>query len=523
MVESRMVKKEMFYKVKRLRNKNYTISEIVSELKLNHKTVKKYLNMSEEDFLAYRREQLYKDKVYDMYVKDILEIYEANDYQKINMAAIYDFLEEQHGVLPGSERSLRNYIYYLQGTEQLVLDDSSRVYKKVEELPLGQQMQLDFGEFVCRSGLKLYIFAALLSSSRFKFAVLQNTPFKTNDVIRHLLSCFDYFGGIPEEMVIDQDKLMVVSENKGDIIFTKDFKYFIEEMELKMYVCRKADPESKGKIENFIGYIKHNFLEVRDFNNVEDANLSLQEWLLRRANGKISQATKRIPAHDIKNEREHLRLLRNSIFRKDSIVGREERTASDKGYISVLASQYLLPSRYKNKTVEVYVTPHKLFVYDIYTEKEIALYDLSQIPGKSMEKREFKRESERPLKEIKSEVSALFTLVDWKRFLEMNYTKYNRYVRDQALEAIKHYKNHEIDQIILGKALEFCIQNQTVSMAELNDTYRYYHMQHMEAKDMLLPEDIQNNGTTVTKKPPVDVKCRNFAIYKKIVSSRRAV
>ena len=249
----------------------------------------------------------------------------------------------------------------------------------------------------------------------------------------------------------------------------------------------------------------------------------MQEWLLRRANGKISQATKRIPAHDIKDEREHLRPVRNSIFRKDSIIGREERTASDKGYISVLASQYLLPARYKNKTVEVYVTLHKLFVYDIYTEKEIAEYDLSPIPGKSMEKREFKRESERPLKDIKAEVSALFTLSDWKRFLKMNYTKYSRYVRDQALEALKHFKNHEIDQIIFGKAVEFCIQNQTVSMAELNDTYRYYHMQYLEAKDMLLPEDIKNTVITVTKKPPVNVKRRNFAIYKKIVSNGRVV
>jgi IS30 family transposase len=43
---------------------------------------------------------------------------------------------------------------------------------------------------------------------------------------------------------------MVSSENRRDIIYTKDFKQFIEEMDLKMYVCRKSDPESKGKMEN---------------------------------------------------------------------------------------------------------------------------------------------------------------------------------------------------------------------------------------------------------------------------------
>jgi transposase len=32
------------------------------------------------------------------------------------------------------------------------------------------------------------------------------------DVIQHLLDSFAYFGGIPKELVIDQDKTMVVSE-----------------------------------------------------------------------------------------------------------------------------------------------------------------------------------------------------------------------------------------------------------------------------------------------------------------------
>lgn len=519
--ERRMVKKEMFYKVKVLQNMGYNIARIKSELKLDHKTVTKYFKMSEQEFLTYRKQLLFKDKVFDAYAKDILEIYQANNNRKVNMSAIYDYLEEQHGRLPGSERSLRNFIYYLEATDQLSFDYNTRVYNKVRELPFGQQMQLDFGEYKFSCGLKLFIFAVLLSASRFKFALFQDTPFKTKDVIHHLLTSFDYFGGIPIEMVIDQDRLLVVSENRGDIIFTKEFSYLIEEMDIKMYVCRKADPESKGKIENFIGYIKHNFLEVRDFNNVEEANKSLQEWLVRRANGKISQATKRIPAEDIKDERGHLKPIRNSIFRKNSIIGRENRTASDKGYISVQASQYLLPSKYRNKSVEIYVTPYKLIVYDIYTGKEIVEYDLSQLPGKSLEKREFKREIERSLNEIKIEVSDLFTLSNWEKFLKLNFKKFNRYVRDQALDALKYFKNKKIDPPIFDKALDFCIQNQTVSIAELNDTYQYYLKQYLEAKDMLLPDYEKKTESITKKKPNLNVKRRNFATYKKIISSRR--
>ena len=169
------------------------------------------------------------------------------------------------------------------------------------------------------------------------------------DVILHLLDCIDYFGGIPQEMVIDQDRLMVVSENAGDIIYTKNFKYFIEETSLQMYVCRKADPESKGRVENLVGYVKKNHLSIRSFSSISESQDSVKLWLNRRANGKISQATKKIPLNEIENEWKALRPRVNSIFQKDMLLGREERTANDKAQVSVSTCNYVLPSHYKNK------------------------------------------------------------------------------------------------------------------------------------------------------------------------------
>lgn len=158
-------------------------------------------------------------------------------------------------------------------------------------MPFGKQMQLDFGQYRLESGLTLYIFAALLSASRYRYIIFQDHSFQTKEVIDHFLSCFDYFGGVPREMVIDQDRLLVVSENAGDIVYTTDFQYFIQEQNIRMYVCRKADPESKGKVENLIKYVKRNFLAIRDFSCINKANEEVHRWLKRRANGKISPVT----------------------------------------------------------------------------------------------------------------------------------------------------------------------------------------------------------------------------------------
>jgi hypothetical protein len=473
--------------------------------------------MDERGFRSYRREHMFRDKHLEAYEKDILEVYETNEFKRLNMSSVYDYLEERYGEMPGNEQTLRNYINYLIQTDKLRLDERLRTYTKVPELPFGRQMQLDFGQYRCRSGFKLFIFAAVLSASRYKYVIFQDHPFRTTEVIDHLLSCFDYFGGVPKELVIDQDRLLVVSENAGDIIYTDDFKYFIEEQEIRMYVCRKDDPETKGKIENLIKYVKCNFLSIRDFKSIEGANTGVFKWLQRRANGKISQATKKIPAILVANEREHLRPVRNSIFRKGSLIGREERDVNEKDRISVNACGYQLPSKYRNKTVEVYVTKHKLFVFDIYTGEEIVEYDLSLIPGKVTSKREYRRENEKTLQELKDHVIHMFRGESWKRFIDRNFKAFPRYVRDQCVEAKRYFEAKDIDIFILERALEYCLENNTPSFANLNDTYAYFKREH-EREDLKIPTlSLDYQGCH----EPLRVTARDLSVYKEIISQQR--
>ena len=507
----------MYKEIQNYKRQGYSKNEIVTLLGKDPKTVAKYYALDERGFRSYRQEHMFRDKSLERYEKDILEVYEKNEFARLNMSSVYDYLEERYGQLPANEQTLRNYISYLIQTDKLRLDERLRTYTKVPQLPFGKQMQLDFGQYRCRSGLKLFIFVAVLSASRYKYVIFQDHPFRTPEVIDHLLDCFDYFCGVPEELVIDQDRLMVVSENAGDIIYTDDFKYFIEEQEIGMYVCRKDDPETKGKIENVVKYVKCNFLGIRDFKSIEEANTSVFEWLKRRANGKISQATKKIPAILIENEREHLRPVGNSIFRKNSLIGRDTRDVDDKDRISVNACGYQLPSKYRKKTVEVYVTKHKVFVFDIYTGEEIVEYDLSLIPGKDSSKREYRREKEKTLQELKNHVVGMFGSENWKRFIAVNFQAFPRYVRDQCVEAKKYFEVKNIDIFILNKALEYCLENNTPSFSNLDDTYAYFKQEH-EREDLGIPTlSLDYKGGH----KPLSVTARDLSVYKEIISSQR--
>lgn len=514
-----MIREKMYKQIQTFKRQGHSKKEIAAALRVDSKTVAKYYRMDEQEFKSYRQQHMFRDKTFEEYEADILEVYAINEFKRLNMSSVYDYLEERHGRLPGNEQTLRNYINYLIQTDKLKLDERLRIYTKVPELPFGRQMQLDFGQYRCRSRLKLFIFAAVLSASRYKYVIFQSYPFKTKEVIHHLLSCFDYFGGVPEELVIDQDRLMVVSENAGDIIFTDDFSYFIEEQEICMYVCRKDDPETKGKVENVVKYVKCNFFGTRDFKNLEDANASVFKWLKRRANGKISQATKQIPTILIENEREHLRSVRNSIFRKGSLIGREERAVNEKDCISVNACGYQLPSKYRNKTVEVYITRHKVFIFDIYTGEEIAEYDLSPIPGKIISKREYRREHEKTLQELKDYVTGMFKEETWKHFTERNFQAFPRYARDQCIEAKRYFDGREIDIFILNRALEYCLENNTPTFADLNDTYLYFKREHERKDPDIPPLNLRYQGGH----QPLNVTARDLSVYKELMRKRGTI
>lgn len=509
----------MYQKIQHFKRKGFTRADIIRETGLNKRTVLKYYSMSEKKYSRYIEKVRYRTKIFEPYQPHILNLYQVNDFQRLEKSAVYDYLEEKFGTLPGTERSFRNYISYLVEKEQLKFNSNKRIYYPVAELPYGKQLQIDFGEYRTQKGLKLYIFAAVLSASRYKYCALQDRPFTTLDLINHLLDCFQYIGGMPEELVIDQDKVMVSSENRGDIIYTRDFKQFIEEMDLKMYVCRKNDPESKGKIENVIKFIKRNFLRIRDFENIEEAQERLSRWLNRRANGKISLATRRIPQEMFIEEKVRLRVLKNSIYRKDNLNARERRKADIMGQISVNACKYPAPLEYREREVDIYKTGERLFIYDIRSGEKIAEHAISPIPGSRIQNRVRHHRKEHSQRELKEKLKRLFALDNWSEFVDKNFRMYTRYFRDQYNDALKKF-SQGIEREHLGQAIDLCLENRTYTMANLYDTYQYYQQE----KELALPKVkiVSSLRGIPQEKKAFQVEKRDIEVYHALVNVSEA-
>lgn len=157
----------------------------------------------------------------------------------------------------------------------IALENPGRDFFIVDQLPYGQQAQADFGQCYlrCKDQVrkKVYFFVMMLSRSRMKYIYFLDKPFIIRSAIEAHEAAFKYFEGITEEVVydqdrlflVDQDRLFLVDENMGELLLTKEFGDYVFEQAFQLLFCRKADPQSKGKVENVVKYVKNNFLYGR--------------------------------------------------------------------------------------------------------------------------------------------------------------------------------------------------------------------------------------------------------------------
>jgi len=251
----------------------------------------------------------------DVYKNEILGWLRKNP--DMTAAQVLDWLQEKYEHLEVAESTVRLYVRELREEYDIPKETVTRDYEAVPETPLGAQIQVDFGETKQHTPdnktVKLYCISFVLSHSRYKYMEWLDRPFTTRDVIQAHESAFRYYGRIADELVYDQDSLILVSENGGDLILTKEFQAYREERNLIIRMCRKADPESKGKIESVIKYVKKNFAKHRVYHGLDVWNESAWKWLKRTGNYKHHHTTKKRPVEVFAIEKQHFRPVSSPI------------------------------------------------------------------------------------------------------------------------------------------------------------------------------------------------------------------
>lgn len=410
---SKLKKYLMWYKVNELFSDGLKKSQISNALGLHRHTVSKYLGMTEEEFRAsqsYDRQYGHKLDAYEGYV-----VNELREWPFLSAPQIHDRLKENFPDLPQvTEKTVFNFVSRLRLSHDIPKEAEKEIrpYEKQPETPYGKYAQVDFGErwmpTAQGTSTKVYFFAISLSRSRHKFLFFSKTPFTTALAVYAHELAFQFYGGIPEKIVYDQDKVFLVSENLGDLILTKGFRSLVRECGFEPVFCRKSDPESKGKIENVVRYVKYNFLRGRIFTDIDALNMDALAWLERTGNGCLHHGTHKVPAEEFAIEKEYLREYRGvpaapaehlapHHVRKDNVI-------------NFRGNYYAVPTgTYQGRGTVVYLEEKDdtLYIYSTETGKTLATHRISQGRGALVSSSSLRRDRSLSLEEYERSIRAM--------------------------------------------------------------------------------------------------------------------
>jgi transposase len=510
----------LYFEIKQLLSDNFKISQISNKLSISRTTVYFYAEMSEEDFLEWVRQIRKKSgklSAYENRIKDRL-----NEHPDLSSYQVHDWLLEHFPDLEVSRRTVSSFVSKLRQLYHIpkpTKHKKARVYMAVEDLPYGRQAQVDFGVYEMQDSQgqlhKVYFMIMVLSRSRYKHVYFLNRPFTSANVIRAHEEAFAYFGGVPLELVYDQDKLMVISENAGDILFTEKFSAYIKVRKFEIFLCHKSDPETKGKSESVVKYVKTNFLRNRLFINEEVINAECLAWLKRTGNGQVHGTTKRIPAEEFLIEKQHLGVLHPvSLY----WLAYEEYHVRKDNLITWKSNRYSVPEgTYQGKGTKVWVKVDKEHLVICSEDKTpIARHEISLDRGMTIINSNHRRDRTQQIDQLMEEVGQGFTdkQAAQEYFAQLQQVK-GRYIRDQLLLIKKAIGKSEA--VHIDQALVFCqtnsIFNATDFIAVLNKTSR---------PDLLPPPQLEEllSKSVDRKQFSVQPQTSDITDYEAIVNSK---
>jgi hypothetical protein len=476
-------------------------NQIAKYLVLDTRTVKKILAQSEQEYLDYQESLSCRDKVldpYEIFVKSRLEA-----CPDASAAQVHDWLKEHFIDLPNvTEKTVFNFVLHVRGKHGIPKPFcNQREYEKVDDPPYGKQAQVDFGEYNMTTEdnkrKKVYFFCMSLSRSRFKFLWLSEKPFTTLMTIIAHEKAFQYFGGIPEIIVYDQDTLFLVNENKGELILTDAFRSYVAHRGYKLHFCRKSDPQSKGKIENVVKYVKYNFLRGRIFVDIDTLNGQGMAWLNRTANAKEHAAIKKIPYQEWQIEKGCLRAVSEMFTPQEAL---KQVTIRKDNVINYKSNYYRVPlGTYHGPGTKAWIEisdDNRLMIYDA-DNNQIASHQISNGRGQTIGGSHYMRDRSSKIDQL----SGLFEDPGQaKVYLEEIRKKMPRNIRDQALHIEKQIKRFDMD--VINQSLIFCIESKIFRATDFESVAEKFDAEKQQSTELPIPVTINTLNHTEYKITP---------------------
>lgn len=232
-------------------------------------------------------------------------------------------------------------------------------------------------------------------------------------------------------------------------------------------LCHKSDPQTKGKVESFVRYVKEGFLQGRLYTGIDSLNSAALEWLDKECNGTTHERTRKAPREMFREESKHL----TKVQTEDTEVA--IRAVSDKYAVIYDWSKYELPhSRVKQyDTIRIEENDGLLMFYKADTGELIhkcrkSAEEGGDIPYKD-DAIDLETVGENAIRRVFDDVE------DIEAFIAMIRGQNGRYANSQMNKIVSLAKVYTVDQV--ESAILYCIRVKKCSLNEVQAylLYRY--------------------------------------------------
>jgi transposase len=248
------------------------------------------------------------------------------------------------------------------------------------EFAKGEAAQVDWGEFgdVFGNGTKVHCFVMVLCWSRLLYL-----EFTLRETLSTLLRCFEralrFFGGRCQEYWFD-NMPTVVAERMGRLKrFTTGFLAYTGFHGFTPILCNLNSGNEKGRVEDGVKLVRHQFWPDRSFIDPEDMNRQAVEWRDCYANRREHRTTHKIPELMFAQEREALLTLRPDPYDTDDVVS---CPVSHNFLVPFESNRYSVPWTLVEKRVTLRAEDHRVRIF--YGRKKVADHARCYLKGQTI-------------------------------------------------------------------------------------------------------------------------------------------
>ena len=325
-----------------------THQQIAQKLSLNSKTVAKWLAC--ERFEA--RKSKGRSSKLDPHKALIRSWLEKHPY---SAQQIFQRLIQQDSY-SGGYTTVKEYV-------RRVRPRAEKAFLSLSFAP-GESAQVDWGHCgtiaVGNTRRALSVFVMVLSYSRQMYI-----EFTLSQKQEHFLAChahaFDYFGGVPQSVMVDNLKSAVLEHKRGETPrWNPRYADFARDYGFEIVACNPRSPQEKGRVENGVGYVKKNFLAGRQFKDFAHIAPGARQWLDLIANQRQHRVTGQKPQDMWESERPHLLGLPLNPPETATLL---RLRATSTFRLCIESNRYSVPAQYAGHTLDVHLEAGQLRVY----------------------------------------------------------------------------------------------------------------------------------------------------------------